>query len=70
MLGGGLLFLSSWPLYFRGGIIFKILFHFLLCQMCQLEGFKFYLEIKNNEALPLDLASLECLSVQSLTDLP
>jgi hypothetical protein len=31
--------------------------------MCQFKGFKFCLHIKNNGALPLDLAYLACLSV-------
>jgi hypothetical protein len=32
-------------------------------QMCQLEGFKFCWDIKNNGTFPVDLARLEQLSV-------
>jgi hypothetical protein len=42
----------------------------LLCQMCQEEGFKFSLDIRNNEAHPLDLADPGRLSVWSLIGLP
>jgi hypothetical protein len=38
--------------------------------MCQEEGFKVFLDNKNNRALPLNLACLECLNVQSLVNLP
>jgi hypothetical protein len=37
--------------------------------MRQEKGFKFYLDTKNNGALPLDPACLECLSVRSSADL-
>jgi hypothetical protein len=42
----------------------------LMCQICQEEGFKFCLDKKNNKAVPLDPACLECLSVQSPANLP
>jgi hypothetical protein len=38
--------------------------------MHQEKGFKFCLDTRDNEALPLDLAYLECLSVQWEVDLP
>jgi hypothetical protein len=38
--------------------------------MSQEEGFKFCLDIRNNEALPLDLAYSERLSVRSPANLP
>jgi hypothetical protein len=38
--------------------------------MRQEEGFKFYLDIRNNRALPLDQACPERLSVWSLAGLP
>jgi hypothetical protein len=38
--------------------------------MCQDKGFKFFLDTKNNKALPLDLACPKCLSVQSPASLP
>jgi hypothetical protein len=37
--------------------------------MLQEEGFKFYLDIKNNRALPLDLAYPKHLNVRSLIGL-
>jgi len=39
-------------------------------QVCQEEEFKFYLDTRNNIALPLDPAYPECLSVRSLVGLP
>jgi hypothetical protein len=38
--------------------------------MRQEEGFKIYMDTRNNKALPLDLACLERLSVWSLVDFP
>ncbi len=56
-----------------GAITFSFLIRLLwllLCQMCKEEGFKIYLDTRNNEALPLDPVCLERLNVWSLIDLP
>jgi hypothetical protein len=64
---------NSWPPLLWGAITFSMLFHFwrfLVFQMCQWDKFKFFLDIKNNGTLPLDVAYLERLSVWSPIGVP
>jgi hypothetical protein len=69
---GGLFFEFSIPFTLEGHNFLNFIL-FLMTSNTQdtpIRGFKFCLDTGNNGALPLNLACLECLSVQSLVDLP
>jgi hypothetical protein len=59
-------FLSFRPPLLSGVVTFSFLIYFQqlsVCHMCQEKGFKFFLDIKNNKAHPLDPTCHKHLSV-------